>query len=139
VSLLLPFSQPGCVHFLSPGAVVLRRLGPSPARLPWPHQLVLFLPVETLDLGGLTGMEEVTAMLEFSPLNSCSFSGFLNSPELSQPPTCGHLRVSPAYSCTWYGPCQPLSCPGGLAAALQGKQTDKGHRAADQNTLELCR
>lgn len=66
--LLLPFGQPGCVHFLSPRAVFLRRLGPSPARLPWPHQLVLFLSIETLDLGGLTGMEKVKALLEFSSL-----------------------------------------------------------------------
>lgn len=83
---------------------------------------------------GLTGTEEVKVLLELE-----FSSGFLNSLELSQPPTWGHPRVSPAYNRTWYSPCQPLSCPGGLTAASQGKQAGKGHRAADQNTLELRR
>lgn len=87
---------------------------------------------------GLPGTEKVKALLAmsfFSSSNACFFLGFLYSPKLPQPPALNHPRVSPACSCIWYSPCRPLSCPGGLVAASQGKQAGKGHRAAAQSTL----
>lgn len=113
----------------TPGQCNLRRLGPS-----LPAFLAHISPPCSSPLGAPLGLHpgtvEVKALfisrIPVIPKFGCSFPGFLGYPELPQPPAHRHPRVSPACSCTWYSPCRPLSCPGGLAAAPLSKQAGRG-------------